>query len=186
VQFKQRKSRFIPWHTPQFALSCDPITANLICSNRVARGPLERFATRWRLLNLPHFGDERRGELERRPHSQVRGSHVIPICVLDQRARGRGHRCGQKTHTQVNICVGAFVCIKNHLINSLERAHQNDFNAHAAHCDVQKGPEFQLATKLIGQRLLRKNSERGRGNLPSAAAIFAGFHLSSLCQRRRN
>jgi hypothetical protein len=132
---------------------------------RVARGPLERLATQWRLLNLPHFGDERRGELERRPHSQVRGSHVIPICVLDQGARGRGHRCGQKTHTQVNICLGDFVCIKNHLINSLGRAPERLLRPRR-HARRPKGPEFQLeawlASKLIGQRLLRKNSKRGR------------------------
>ena len=112
--------------------------------SRVARGAPESFAKQWRFLNLPHFGDERRGELERRPHSQVRGSHVIPICVLDQGARGRGHRCGQKTHTQVNICLGDFVCIKNHLINSLGRAHQEDFYAHAMRDDQkdQRGQNF--------------------------------------------
>lgn len=36
----------MPWHTPQFALSCDPITANLICSTELREVcSLERFAT---------------------------------------------------------------------------------------------------------------------------------------------
>jgi hypothetical protein len=62
--------------------------------------------------DLPHACDESRGEVEARPHSQVRMLHFIPCRVFDEGAGRRRQRCNRDVSSHMQNGKGKRVMLK--------------------------------------------------------------------------